>query len=266
LHSTSDPKAANAPAIEATNLHASYRIRTNKERGLWGLKALVQHSSGAVREVPALHDVSFDVPKGTVLGVIGRNGAGKSTLLRTISGILAPSKGRVIVRGRISPLLSVGLGMQPELSGRENIRLGALAFGHSAEDLPDLTQSIVEFAQLGEYVEYPFKTYSGGMKARLGFSVAAHLDPEILLIDEALTGGDAKFKEKTAEKMFELCGDGRTIVVVTHGLSLVRSMATSAIWLHQGRIVEGGDPDEVVNAYMRYCRIDAASTSLIDDD
>ena len=104
------------------------------------------------------------------------------------------------------------------------------------------------------------------MKARLGFSVAAHLDPEILLIDEAITGGDAKFKEKTAEKMFELCGDGRTIVIVTHGLSLVRMMATSAIWLHQGRVAEYGDPDEVVNAYMRYCRIDANSLAVDDGD
>ncbi len=266
MHSTSDSDEEEAPAIEVTNLSASYHIRTDKERGLWGLKALFQHNGSMLREVPALRDVSFDVPRGTVLGIIGRNGAGKSTLLRTLSGILAPKAGRVVVRGRISPLLSVGLGMHPDLSGRENIRLGCLAFGHTAEQVEELTESIVDFAQLGEYVEFPFKTYSGGMKARLGFAVAAHLDPEILLIDEALTGGDAKFKEKTAEKMFELCGDGRTIVIVTHGLSLVRMMATSAIWMHQGRIVEGGDPDDVVNVYMRYCRIDASSTSLVDDD
>jgi ABC-type polysaccharide/polyol phosphate transport system ATPase subunit len=171
-----------------------------------------------------------------------------------------------VVRGRISPLLSVGLGMQGDLTGRDNIRLGALAFGHSPSELPDLEESIVEFAQLGEYVDFPFKTYSAGMKSRLGFAVAAHLDPEILLIDEALAGGDAKFKEKTSEKMFELCTDGRTIVVVTHGLSLVRSIATRAVWLHQGKVVEYGDPDDVVSAYMRYCRIDAASTDAFDDD
>jgi len=225
---------------------------------LWGLRALATGQHREVREVPALRDVSFNVPKGSVLGVIGRNGAGKSTLLRTVSGILAPKEGRIVVRGRISPLLSVGLGMHPDLSGRENVRLGCLAFGHSPDELEDLTKSIIDFAQLGEYVEFPFRSYSSGMKARLGFSVAAHLDPEILLIDEAITGGDAKFKEKTGEKMFELCGDGRTIVIVTHGLSLVRMMATSALWLHQGRVAEYGDPDDVVNAYMRYCRVDAS--------
>jgi ABC-type polysaccharide/polyol phosphate transport system ATPase subunit len=255
-----------APAIEVDELSASYEVRTTNRAGLWGLRALVNRNGSDVREVPALRDVSFTVPKGSVLGVVGRNGAGKSTLLRTLAGILAPKAGRVIVRGRVSPLLSVGLGMHPDLSGRENVRLGCLAFGHPTEELEHLTESIIEFAQLGEYVDFPFKTYSGGMKARLGFAVAAHLDPEILLIDEAITGGDAKFKEKTGEKMYELCGDGRTIVIVTHGLSLVRMMATSAIWLHQGRVTEYGDPDDVVNAYMRYCRIDASMAAAVDDD
>jgi len=261
----SDTGNGQAPAIEADQVSASYRIRGTHQGGLWGLRALVTRSHAEVREVPALRDVSFNVPKGSVLGVIGRNGAGKSTLLRTVSGILAPKEGRIVVRGRISPLLSVGLGMHPELSGRENVRLGCLAFGHPPETVEQLSESIIDFAQLGEYLEYPFKTYSGGMKARIGFSVAAHLDPEILLIDEAITGGDVKFKEKTAEKMFELCGDGRTIVIVTHGLSLVRMMATSAMWLHQGRIAEYGDPDDVVNAYMRYCRVDATAAQVVDE-
>jgi ABC-type polysaccharide/polyol phosphate transport system ATPase subunit len=262
----SETANGHALAIEADHVSASYRIHGSHERGLWGLRAIVTRKRTGAREVPALRDVSFDVPKGSVLGVIGRNGAGKSTLLRTIAGILAPNEGRIIVRGRISPLLSVGLGMHPDLTGRENVRLGCLAFGHPPEHVEELSESIIQFAQLGEYVEYPFRTYSSGMRARLGFSVAAHLDPEILLIDEAITGGDAKFKEKTAEKMFQLCGDGRTIVIVTHGLSLVRMMANSAMWLHQGKVSEYGDPDEVVNAYMRYCRIDANTASLLDDD
>jgi ABC-type polysaccharide/polyol phosphate transport system ATPase subunit len=266
LLSTSETAAEYEPAIEVDSLSASYFVRASHRSGWWGLRGLVKRDASTLREVPALNDVSFSVPRGTVLGVVGRNGAGKSTLLRTLSGILAPRDGRVVVRGRISPLLSVGLGMHPELSGRENIRLGCLAFGHPTGELERLTDSIIEFAQLGEYVDFPFKTYSSGMKSRLGFAVAAHLDPEILLIDEALTGGDAKFKEKVEEKMFELCGDGRTIVIVTHGLSLVRAMATQALWLHQGKVVEFGDPDDVVNAYMRYCRIDAAALDLIDDD
>lgn len=262
----SESTSQESTAIEVDNLSASYHVRIGRASGWWGLRGLIGSEGHGRREVPALQDISFDVPKGTVLGVIGRNGAGKSTLLRTLSGILAPTRGRVVVRGRISPLLSVGLGMQGDLTGRDNIRLGALAFGHSPSELEGLEQSIIEFAQLGEYVDYPFRTYSAGMRSRLGFAVAAHLDPEILLIDEAITGGDAKFKEKTAEKMFELCGDGRTIVIVTHGLSLVRMIATSALWLHQGRVVQYGDPDDVVSAYMRYCRIDAADIAGIDDD
>jgi teichoic acid transport system ATP-binding protein len=263
--STSDPRPALA-AIDVEDLSASYYVRLNHTAGWWGLGRLFGAEGPGVREVPALRDVTFSVPRGTVLGVIGRNGAGKSTLLRTMAGILAPSHGRVVVRGKISPLLSVGLGMQGELSGRENIRLGALAFGYPAEGLEDLAESIARFAELGEYLDFPFRTYSAGMRSRLGFAVAAHLDPEIFLIDEALTGGDAKFKEKVEDKMFELCGDGRTIVIVTHGLSIVRSVATSALWLHRGRVVEFGDPDDVVAAYMRYCRVNAETQPAIDDD
>jgi teichoic acid transport system ATP-binding protein len=248
------------------HVSASYYLRVGRAAGWWGLRGLLDSNRGGRREVQALRDVSFSVAKGSVLGIIGRNGAGKSTLLRTISGILAPIEGRIVVRGRISPLLSVGLGMQGDLTGRENIRLGALAHGHAARDLPELERSIAEFAQLGEYVDYPFRTYSAGMRSRLGFAVAAHLDPEVLLIDEALAGGDAKFKEKTSEKMFELCGDGRTIVVVTHTLSFVRSIATTALWLHQGQVVEYGDPDDVVAAYMRYCRIADIDLATVDDD
>ena len=264
MPSTSDLDVDPSAAIDVQGLSASYHVRVRRAEGLWGLRGLLGGSAGR-REVPALHDVSFTVPRGTVLGVIGRNGAGKSTLLRTLSGILAPTEGRVVVRGRISPLLSVGLGMQGDLTGRDNIRLSALAFGHAVEDLPELEESIVNFAELGEYVDYAFRTYSSGMRSRLGFAVAAHLDPEILLIDEAITGGDAKFQEKTAEKMFELCGDGRTIVIVTHGLSLVRMIATRALWLHQGQVVEYGDPDDVVAAYMRYCRLEAINLPMLDD-
>lgn len=266
MASTSDRRAGPNLAIEVEHVSASYYLRVGRAAGWWGLRGLFGSDTAGRREVRALRDVSFAVPKGTVLGIIGRNGAGKSTLLRTISGILAPSEGRITVHGRISPLLSVGLGMQGDLTGRENIRLGALAHGHAAADLPTLEASIADFAQLGEYVDYPFRTYSAGMRSRLGFAVAAHLDPEVLLIDEALAGGDAKFKEKTSEKMFELCSDGRTIAVVTHTLSFVRSIATTALWLHQGKVVEFGDPDDVVAAYMRYCRISDLELASADDD
>ena len=253
-----------ASAIEVDHLSTSYRVHMNGNSSWSGLSGLVRRRTDTDRLVPALRDVSFDVPKGTVLGVVGRNGAGKSTLLRTIAGILPPEAGRVVVRGRISALLSIGVGFNENLTGRENIKLGGLAVGLSSERLDELTESITEFAQLGEYIDFPVRTYSAGMKSRLGFAVAAHLDPEILLIDEALTGGDAKFQERTAEKMYSLCGDDRTIVLVSHGLSSIRSMATRALWLHQGQVVECGDPDDVVASYMRYCRLEASSFGMDD--
>jgi ABC-2 type transport system ATP-binding protein/teichoic acid transport system ATP-binding protein len=252
------------PAVEVDNVSAIYRVRVGQSSFKSSVRELLRLDEAPQRIVPALSDVSFAVPKGSVLGVIGRNGAGKSTLLRTIAGILAPSDGRVTVRGRISTLLSMGVGFNQEMTGRENIRLGGLAVGLTEERLAYLTESIADFAQLGEYIDFPVKGYSTGMRSRLAFAVAAHMDPEVLLIDEALAGGDSKFKERTAEKMDDLCGNGRTILLVTHGLSTVKLMATHALWLHQGKVVEFGDPDDVVASYMRYCRIEALEG--IDDE
>jgi ABC-type polysaccharide/polyol phosphate transport system ATPase subunit len=253
------------PAIEVDRVSASYRVHLDTGSRWGGLLDLFRRARPNDRLIPALRDVSFTVPQGSVLGVIGRNGAGKSTLLRTIAGILAPDEGRITVRGRISVLLSIGVGFNEMLTGRENIKLGGLAVGLSQERLAEVTESITDFAQLGEYIDFPIRTYSTGMRARLGVAVAAHLDPEVLLIDEALTGGDTKYKERVAEKMFELCASGRTVVLVSHGLSSVRLMASQAIWLHQGRVAEAGDPDDVVNAYMRYCRLEASALEFDDD-
>jgi ABC-2 type transport system ATP-binding protein/teichoic acid transport system ATP-binding protein len=252
------PQSRNAFAIEVDDISASYRVHLDTT---WraGMLDLFKRTRNSDRLIPALREVSFDVPKGTVLGVIGRNGAGKSTLLRTIAGILAPDQGRITVRGRISTLLSVGVGFNDKMTGRENIVLGGLAIGLHEDRLDELTESIGDYAELGEYLDFPVRTYSSGMKMRLAFSVATHLDPEVLLIDEALMGGDTRFQMKTNEKMNELCGGGRTIVLVTHSLSSIRAMATSALWLHQGRIVEFGEPDDVVAKYMRYCRLEASN-------
>jgi ABC-type polysaccharide/polyol phosphate transport system ATPase subunit len=191
-----------------------------------------------------------------VLAIIGRNGAGKSTLCRVLNGVLPPETGRVTVRGRLN-MLSPGIGFSAALTGRENIMLGGMANGLSPERLAEISDEIGEFAQLDEYLDLPMHAYSGGMRMRLASSVACFLDPEILLIDEALTGGDAAFGEHIAEKTAQLTGEGRTIVIVTHGLSSVKNMATQALWLHQGKVAEFGDPDEVVSKYMRYCRIES---------
>lgn len=243
------------PAIEVENLSTSYRIHVGADSAWAGFLDLIRRTSATDRVVPAVRNVTFEVERGSVMCIVGRNGAGKSTLLRCLAGILAPEEGRVVARGRITSLLSVGVGMNPNLTGRENIHLGGLAMGLEEDRLKDITGDIAEFAQLGEYIDYPVNAYSMGMRARLGFSVAAHLDPEILLIDEALTGGDSKFKDIVADKMNEMCSGGRTIVLVTHGLSAVLEMATSAMWMHQGQLVEIGDPDDVVSSYMRYCRL-----------
>ena len=262
--SGADSPDTELPAIEAEHISATYRVRVGESSFKSSVRELLRLDEAPHRIVPALSDVSFTVPKGSVLGVIGRNGAGKSTLLRAIAGILAPTEGRVTVRGRISTLLSRGIGFNAEMTGRENIRLGGLAVGLGEERLEYRIDTIAEFAQLGEYIDFPVKGYSSGMRGRLAFAVAAHLDPEVLLIDEALAAGDSRFKERTAYKMAELCGNGRTIVLVTHGLSTVKLMATQALWLHQGKVVEFGDPDEVVGSYMRYCRIEALEG--IDDE
>jgi teichoic acid transport system ATP-binding protein len=260
------PEAAEVgppPAIEVQGLSASYRVRLDAPNVRADIRNLLTRRRDNVRVVPALRDVSFSMRPGSVLAVIGRNGAGKSTLLRVLCGILVPEAGRVVVRGRLN-LLKPGIGMNDALTGRENIRLGGLAMGLTEEHLAELTDVIADFAQLGEYIDFPLRVYSTGMRTRLGFAVAAHLDPEILLIDEALTGGDTAFQAHVAERMNELCGQGRTIVLVTHGLSSVKRMATEALWLHQGQVAALGDPEDVTARYMRYCRLESLDMQFDD--
>lgn len=247
--------AGSTPAIEVENLSVDYHVRLPGGNPARDVFNLLTGRRPPDRTVKAVRDVSFEVARGETLAIIGRNGAGKSTLLRALSGALAPSQGRIIVRGRVS-LLALGLGMNPKLSGRENILLGGLAVGLARERLQELYDEIAEFAQLGEYLDFPMSAYSSGMRSRLAFAVAVHLDPEILLIDEALGGGDAGFTEHARVKMAELMSEGRTIILVTHGLSSVRSMATDAMWLHQGAVADAGDPEDIIAAYMRYCRLE----------
>jgi teichoic acid transport system ATP-binding protein len=254
------PSGRELPSIEVDGISASYRVRIDSRDMMTDIRRLFRRVDSGGRIIPALRNVSFNVPKGSVLAVIGRNGAGKSTLCRVISGILPPDEGRVTVRGRLN-LLSPGIGFSPALTGRENIVLGGLASGLSPERLADIADDIAEFAQLGSYLDMPLHSYSNGMRMRLASSIAVFLDPEILLIDEALTGGDAAFTQHIAERTAQLIGQGRTIVLVTHGLSSVKLMATEALWLHQGRVAELGDPDDVVSKYMRYCRLESIGYS-----
>jgi ABC-type polysaccharide/polyol phosphate transport system ATPase subunit len=259
---TPGPVARDA-AIDVEHLSASYRVRLDAVDWRADLRRLFSRQRDNIRVIPALRDVSFTVPRGSTLAVVGRNGAGKSTLLRALCGILPPEDGRIVVRGRLT-LLNPGLGMNQDLTGRENIRLGGLAAGIPQDRLSELTDEMAEFAQLDEYLDFPLRTYSAGMRMRLSVAVAAFLDPEILLIDEALTGGDAGFQAHVAQRMADLTGQGRTIVLVTHGLSSVKTMATDALWLHQGQVAAVGDPDDVVTQYMRYCRLESLSPEYDD--
>ena len=188
-----------------------------------------------------------------VLGVVGVNGAGKSTLLRAMAGILPPTRGTVEVMGRVSTLLALGVGFKNDLTGRENVVLGGLAAGLTRDQVAAKYEDIAEFAELGDFMDMPMRMYSSGMYGRLAFSVAISLDPDILLIDEALSTGDARFKEKSFEKMRELCAEARTIVLVSHGLRSIRELCDEAIWMHEGRIAMRDHSGEVIDAYRSSC-------------
>jgi ABC-type polysaccharide/polyol phosphate transport system ATPase subunit len=208
-----------------------------------------------VREVDALKNVNFRIKRGAVYGIVGANGAGKSTLMRTVTGILPPTEGRVEVKGRVSTLLALGVGFNKELTGRENVVLGGLAAGLTREDMAEKYDEIVQFAELENFMDMPMRTYSSGMYGRLAFSVAVTMDPDILVIDEALSVGDARFKKKSFEKMKQLCNEDRTILLVTHAMGTVKKLCDRALWLHGGEVVMKDRPKEVVKHYTRFLQV-----------
>jgi ABC-type polysaccharide/polyol phosphate transport system ATPase subunit len=204
------------------------------------------------RVINAVKGVTLDVPHGTVLGIIGANGAGKSTLMRAIAGILPPSSGEIVVNGRISTLLALGVGFNGQLSGRDNVVLGSLAAGLSRRQVDERFEQITRWAELEHAIDLPMKAYSSGMYGRLAFAVSTHLDPDVLLIDEALSTGDAHFRRKSYDKMQELVAQARTIVIVSHGLAAIKEMCDDCVWMHQGEIVRHGEPDEVTDEYLEF--------------
>lgn len=210
----------------------------------------------------ALQDVSFEVERGDVLGVIGRNGAGKSTLLKILSQVTAPTKGEVRYRGRIASLLEVGTGFHPELTGRENIFLNAAIFGMRKADIGKKIDEIVSFAEIAEFIDTPVKRYSSGMYVRLAFSVAAHLEPDILVVDEVLAVGDAQFQKKCLGKLESVGKDGRTVLLVTHNMSTLLQVCNRCITLENGRLTFDGDTRSGVTSYLRT----AQAGSRIDSD
>ncbi len=203
-------------------------------------------------EFEALRDVTLEVLSGETLGVIGRNGAGKSTLLRLVARVMPPSAGRVVVAGRIAPLLELGLGFHGELTGRENIMLQGALLGFSRAEMRRRTPRIAEWAELEEFIDAPVRTYSTGMAARLAFSVATDVEPDILLVDEALSVGDERFQLKCRARVEDFRKAGRTVFLVSHGLDSIRDNCRRTIWIHEGRLVRDGDSAAVTELYHRW--------------
>jgi ABC-type polysaccharide/polyol phosphate transport system ATPase subunit len=247
------------------DVSVTYRTSMEKKPTLTETMKRLGRRERIVREIEALQGVSFDVEHGKVLGIVGANGAGKSTLVRTIAGILPPTSGRIEVDGRVSTLLALGVGFNRKLSGRENVVLGGLAAGLTRDHLANKYEDIVEFAELEEFMDMPMQTYSSGMYGRLGFSVAVNMDPDILLIDEALSVGDARFKRKSFEKMRELCTEDRTIVLVSHSMASIEELCDQAIWLHKGELRMEGEPDEVIDAYTTFLDVKKDTASTMED-
>jgi lipopolysaccharide transport system ATP-binding protein len=198
----------------------------------------------------ALNDVSFDVQRGEVLGIIGRNGAGKSTLLKILSEVTAPTKGTVKMKGRVASLLEVGTGFHPELTGRENIYLNGAILGMTKREIARKLDEIVDFAEIEKFIDTPVKRYSSGMYVRLAFAVAAHLEPEILIVDEVLAVGDAQFQKKCLGKMGDVARGGRTILFVSHNMGAIHTLTRKCIYLENGRITYSGNTDTAINAYL----------------
>lgn len=229
----------------------SMRFRMDKNKTTSLKEWVVTHLLGKQQyeEFSALNDVSFEVTRGEIVGIIGRNGAGKSTLLKVISGIYKPSQGTVVTAGRVAPMLELGSGFDTELSGHDNIFLNGAILGFSEDFLKAKYDGIVAFSGLGEFIHMPLKTYSSGMLARLAFSVATVIEPEILIVDEILSVGDAEFQEKSRARMMQLMSGGTTVLFVSHSLGQIREMCDRAIWLEHGRVRMVGDTASVCDMY-----------------
>lgn len=202
----------------------------------------------------ALKGVSFEVEKGDKLGVIGLNGAGKSTLLKLIAGVMKPTEGNINVKGRIAPLLQLGAGFDYNYTGRENIFLNGSFLGYSRKYLEEKYDEIVEFSEIEDFIDVPLKNYSNGMRARLGFSIATMVEPQILILDEVLSVGDAKFRKKSEERILSLFEEKITVLFVSHSIHTVKGLCNKAIWLEKGKIVMQGDVEEVCNKYEESLR------------
>lgn len=237
------------PAIILENVSVRYRlpserIGTLKEYAIRLLQRRLKH-----REFWAIKDLDLNIQQGEVFGIVGDNGAGKSTLLKVISKVLRPTTGRVRIYGKIAPLLELGAGFHPELSGRENVFLNGALLGYSHDEMNQVFDEIVEFSELAEFIDAPIRTYSSGMYARLGFAVATAHQPEILIVDEILSVGDEAFQRKCTDRITGFRENGATVLMVSHNLDLIAGMCNRAAWLDHGKLIHIGNAEEVVAKY-----------------
>ncbi|HZO50955.1 MAG TPA: polysaccharide ABC transporter ATP-binding protein [Gaiellaceae bacterium] len=261
-------------AITAEELAKRYQIgeyraayETLRDTLAHGAKRLLRlEHAPSVQEIWALDGVSFEVQRGEVVGFIGRNGAGKSTLLKILSRITAPTRGRAVIRGRVGSVLEVGTGFHPELTGRENIFLNGSILGMSRREIVSKLPQIVEFSGIAKFMDTPVKRYSSGMYVRLAFAVAAHLDPEILIIDEVLAVGDFEFQQRCMGRIEDISGSGRTVLFVSHDMQAVTRLCDRAYWLDYGRVVKSGPSEEIVAEYLQaQAGVGAERTWAFDD-
>ena len=237
------------PIVSVKNISLKFKMEQNRANSLKEFCVRWLKRDLKSEDFWALTDVSFDVEKGDVIGIIGHNGAGKSTLLKVISGIMKPTKGTIEAHGNIVPMLELGSGFDMELSGRENIYLNGAILGYSEEFLNEKYDGIVAFSELGNFIEAPLRTYSSGMLARLAFSVACIVEPEILIVDEILSVGDADFQEKSRARMMDLMTGGTTVFFVSHSLKQIREMCNKVVWLEHGKIQAVGKTGEICDKY-----------------
>lgn len=236
-------------AIEVKNLKITYKC----VKSLSMKKSFFRLKKSKLEAYEALRGISFEVKKGEIMGIVGKNGSGKSTLLRAIAGIFSPDAGSIELESDSVSLLSIGVGFQKKLSGRENIILSGMLLGFSEQQVRDKMDEIIAFANLGKFIDMPVKTYSSGMYSKLAFSITAVLETDIMLIDEVLSVGDAKFKKKSYQKMKELILDeNRTVVIVSHSTETLEKLCTSLLWLHEGEIKMQGDTKTVLAAYNEF--------------
>jgi ABC-type polysaccharide/polyol phosphate transport system ATPase subunit len=255
----SDTTAAERYAIEVRDLGVRYNLRfTRKTTVRETFTNLLRRDDGP-REFWALRDVTFKVERGESLAVIGPNGAGKSTLLQVLAGIITPTEGEIDIRGKVSSLLTLGAGFDQELSGRDNILLAGAFLGMSGREMAERMDGIIDFTDIGPFIDAPIRTYSSGMRARLGFSIATAVDPDLLLLDEVLATGDQVFRAKSQARVMDLVRAAKGIVLVTHDMNWVTEFCNRAMLLEQGRIVAEGDPAEIVELHRQHSADERAS-------